>query len=228
MARRGENIYKRKDGRWEGRYIKDRDAFGKTKYGYIYGKTYQEVKQQLLKAQTDYRFHGTADQRATYGSILDAWLDYIAMQVKESTFARYAHLVERHIRPFMGKKLLAKIETRDIEAHIQYLLEQGRINRTGGLSSKTVNDILVIIKATVKYARCRNYKVACNLDDLSVKRAQKDIRVLNDEEQRKLTSWLISDFDACKFGVLLSLFTGIRIGELCALKWKHIQSNNNI
>ena len=51
MPRKGENIYKRKDGRWEGRYIKEKDSNNKTKYGYIYGKTYREVKYKLQEAR---------------------------------------------------------------------------------------------------------------------------------------------------------------------------------
>lgn len=47
MPRRGENIYKRKDGRWEGRYIKEYDISNKAHYGYVYGKTYNEVKSKL-------------------------------------------------------------------------------------------------------------------------------------------------------------------------------------
>lgn len=47
MPRKGENIYKRKDGRWEGRYIKSRTPAGKANYGYVYAKTYREVKAKL-------------------------------------------------------------------------------------------------------------------------------------------------------------------------------------
>ena len=47
MARKGENIYKRKDGRWEGRYIKSRSSTGKANYGYVYAKSYREVKAKL-------------------------------------------------------------------------------------------------------------------------------------------------------------------------------------
>ena len=48
MPRKGENIYKRKDGRWEGRYIKSRTPAGKANYGYVYAKTYREVKAKLV------------------------------------------------------------------------------------------------------------------------------------------------------------------------------------
>lgn len=53
MPRRGENIYKRKDGRWEGRYIRSYDAENKAKYAYVYGKTYSEVKQKLVEERSN-------------------------------------------------------------------------------------------------------------------------------------------------------------------------------
>ena len=49
ISRKGENIYKRKDGRWEGRYMKYRSPDGKVKYGYVYAKTYREVKEKLMQ-----------------------------------------------------------------------------------------------------------------------------------------------------------------------------------
>ena len=60
MPKRGENIYKRKDARWEGRYIKSLDPTGKARYGYVYARTYREVKAQRLQAQASAR-PGQAD-----------------------------------------------------------------------------------------------------------------------------------------------------------------------
>lgn len=54
MARRGENIHKRKDGRWEGRYIKARTPDRRICWGYIYGTTYAEVKQRLIHKKSEY------------------------------------------------------------------------------------------------------------------------------------------------------------------------------
>lgn len=56
MARKGENIYKRKDGRWEGRYIKGRDNFGKAIYGYVYAKNYKDVRTKLNEAKSKFRY----------------------------------------------------------------------------------------------------------------------------------------------------------------------------
>lgn len=52
MARRGENIFKRKDGRWEARYVSGKNEFGKTRYASVYGKSYREVKEKREKASS--------------------------------------------------------------------------------------------------------------------------------------------------------------------------------
>lgn len=77
MSRKGENIYKRKDGRWEGRYIKFYDGDGKAKYGYLYGKTYSQVKEKLRDIQLDLRngVLSKAQSGVMYSEILSAWLE---------------------------------------------------------------------------------------------------------------------------------------------------------
>lgn len=75
MPRKGENIYKRKDGRWEGRYIQSYDATGKAKYCYIYGKTYGEVKRKLFdKRSTPQKSNAVGQNTLTYDEVLDLWL----------------------------------------------------------------------------------------------------------------------------------------------------------
>ena len=76
MSKRGENIYKRKDGRWEGRYVKCRTLHGKIQYGYIYGKSYSETKAKLKEnASTPIRASSSqATQSALYDEVLKAWL----------------------------------------------------------------------------------------------------------------------------------------------------------
>ena len=99
MARKGENIYKRKDGRWEGRYIKFYDGEGKAKYGYLYGKTYSEVKTRLRDVQADLKYGVFPKLKATplYSEILVAWLQSTRINVKESTYMRYKQLIDKHI-----------------------------------------------------------------------------------------------------------------------------------
>lgn len=223
MSKKGENIYKRKDGRWEGRYILAHDFTGKAKYGYVYAKTYTEVKKKLLERQTTGITEKQKNDRHTkYSTILDNWLFSAKSKVKESTLARYIGIIDRHIRPELGNYDISQISTEMIEQYTGYLLSNGRIDGTGGLSPKTVMDILIIIKSTMKYATSHSYLVTCQINQLSVKRDTHEMRVLNASEQAALLGVLFSNMDLFKLGVLICLYTGIRIGELCALRWEHI------
>lgn len=229
MSKKGENIYKRKDGRWEGRYIRLYDENGKAKYGYVYGKNYSDVKQRLLekKAYSGSQADMASKCSALYSEVLDAWLQSTRINIKESTYARYSHLIDTHIRSQLGKYQISKISTKLIEGFIENLLSCGRVDNNGGLSAKTVTDILTIVKSTIDYARYNNLVVSCNLSKLTIKKKDKEMRVLCQSEQDDLIRVLMADMDLYKFGVLLSLYTGIRIGELCALQWEDLSITNS-
>ena len=148
MSKRGENIYKRKDGRWEGRYIKCRTLRGKIQYGYVYGKSYSETKAKLKEnASIPIRASSSqATQSALYDEVIKAWLLSSKNRVKESTFSRYNHLVKRHIQPLLGSYPISEISTVLLEECIDYLLQNGRLDGSGGLSTKSVSDIIVVMK----------------------------------------------------------------------------------
>lgn len=216
MSKKGENIYKRKDGRWEGRYIRLYDENGKAKYGYVYGKNYSDVKQRLLekKAYSGSQADMASKCSALYSEVLDAWLQSTRINIKESTYARYSHLIDTHIRSQLGKYQISKISTQLIEGFIENLLSCGRVDNNGGLSAKTVTDILTIVKSTIDYARYNNLVVSCNLSKLTIKKKDKEMRVLCQSEQDALIRVLIADMDLYKFGVLLSLYTGKKVNDL--------------
>lgn len=107
MSRRGENIYKRKDLRWEGRYIKYYNENGKAVYGYVYASTYSEVKQKLFETKqragnnpTNTTINSNSE---TFKTVLVNWTKMLQINTKESTFARYNHLINSHIVPFLGE-----------------------------------------------------------------------------------------------------------------------------
>ena len=77
MARRGENIHKRKDGRWEGRYIKARTPDRRICWGYIYGTTYAEVKQRLIHKKSEYGGFQLIDAHLTFTELAEAWLQSV-------------------------------------------------------------------------------------------------------------------------------------------------------
>ncbi len=224
MSRTGENIYKRKDGRWEGRYIRLYDAFGKPKYGYIYAKTYSEAKQKLAeqRCNSHQKVEALSGTNTKYDDVLTAWLQSTRMSIKESTFAKYCQLIDSHIKPALGQYAISKISTKLVESFVQQQLLAGRLDGQGGLSPKTVTDMLTIIKASIDYAQDNGMAVNCNTQKLSIKKRDKEMRVLTPQEQIALVRVLLDDTDLCKFGVMLSLYTGIRIGELCALQWENL------
>ncbi len=230
MAKRGENIYKRKDGRWEGRYIRYYTDDGKPKFGYIYSHSYSDAKKKLSekKAFTTDRSRGSSYTKVIYNDLLTSWLQSSRNSIKESSYARYSQLIERHIRPYLGNYTLSKLTPKVVENYIDQQLNHGRLSDGGALSSKTVTDILTVIKSTLEFGRCNNMEISCNLNRISVKKQTHEMRVLSREEQETLVNVLLCNTDLYKFGILLSLYTGIRIGELCALKWKNIDTVNNV
>lgn len=225
MSRTGENIYKRKDGRWEARYIFKYDENGKARYRYLYAKTYSEVKAKLLKAQSDLLL-GVETKRCSsdvkYDYWLDEWLKSKQIVVKTSTYIRYRNAIENHIRPELGKYPVNRISTGRMEQFTADKLQKGRLDQNGGLSPKTVSDLLVIVKETLKYAQFYGETITCCFDRISLKRTKQEMRVLSIKEQKRLLHVIFKDSDLYKLGVFLCLYTGIRIGELCALQWRDI------
>ena len=102
MSRKGENIYKRKDGRWEGRYIKSRTCTGKIVYGYVYAKTYREVKAKLREKALSYNAQpvvSVAASSALFSEIASDWFANIGLQTKESTRNKYHNILCDYILP---------------------------------------------------------------------------------------------------------------------------------
>ena len=97
---KGENIFKRKDGRWEARYIKGYELSGKIKYGFCYGKTYREAKEKVIKckaALVSGKPVPSANPRRRFSFYCDEWLRLRKLKVKESTYIKYDTALIKHI-----------------------------------------------------------------------------------------------------------------------------------
>lgn len=101
MAKRGENIRKRKDGRWEGRYIKHRDSDGKAVYGSVYGRTYTSVKEKLKEANNN-QSEFLKGNKMTFGEALFLWLENNKIKQKTQTYSKYLQLINTQISPSIG------------------------------------------------------------------------------------------------------------------------------
>lgn len=227
MSKKGENIKKRKDGRYEARYIKGKNEDGKTMWGYVYGKTYKEVKQKREMKLLDLRLAAeTKVMGIDMNSIIDDFLLQESFQVKESTFAHYKNIIDAHVRPDLGCFNSSTLKSTDIETFAYNKLSNGRLDGSGGLSSKSVKDMLTLLKKILKYGVEKN---SINEEALhfSLPKAKKNkIQVLSKDDLKFMVSKTQTSEDSCAFGIYLCLHTGLRIGEICALKWSDFNFNN--
>ncbi len=220
MSRRGENIYKRKDGRWEGRYRFANQISGKSKYRSVYGKSYQEVKRKLMicKTQTD---REASSGKLTVSDLFSEWLSSVRNTVKESTFANYNMKINHHILPEFGAVPYERLTSAAVHDFISR-----KIN--SGLSAKYVSDIIIILKSMAKYMkRVHGYRNPVEYVNLP-KQKRHEKMLYSASQQRKLTAFLMQNLNPGSLGILLSLYTGLRIGEICGLKWKDIDFTQNV
>ena len=224
MPRKGENIYKRKDGRWEGRYIKSKNSVGKAIYGYVYAKTYRDVKSKLNSAvalcsqQVSIPSHSGND---CFSSLASEWFDNIKPHIKDSTANKYRNILSSYILPVYGSKNLEQISFDCIESECNKLLLYGGKNGNG-LSPKTVSDTLSVVRSILKFAMRKGKSIPCDGSAVQIKQTQRHMRILSSKEQERLCSYLYSEINPCNIGILICLFTGLRVGEVCALHWEDI------
>ena len=184
MPRTGENIYKRKDGRWEARYIYKYDADGKAKYRSVYGISLQEAKQKRLLLVHEFMSGAEINTSPTviFKELAEKWLNNTKLRVKESTHARYYNQVQKHILPRLGKYQASKISTELIEQLISSLLKSKKDGGIG-LSPKTTEDILIIIKSIMKFGK---YHARLELNRIKIKKEDKRPLTLPRMAQAKL------------------------------------------
>lgn len=226
MSKRGENIYKRKDGRWEGRYVKDH-INGKIKYGYVFAKTYNEVKSKLVSAQiakNDRSTHFVKNlnmENDRFDVIAEEWFNSKKPQWKQSSIVKYTNILNLYLLPSFSNRIITLIKRDEVLTFSSCLMIDGGANGEG-LSPKTVTSIISVMKNIFEYAeQVKGYLVA-NIKGITIKQTQKPMRILSYAEQLKLSQYLCQNITPCNLGILLCLYTGLRVGEICALKWEDI------
>ena len=222
MPKRGENIYRRKDGRWEGRYISGRKPDGSARYTSIYGKSYREVKALLEKRKGD-KSRSAPSSALTVKSIMSAWLTMRVTTVKESSFQRYETLINCHILPRLGGIRISCLTAEILADFVLKLQKEGRLDGHGGLSEKSVSDIMSVLRSALRLAGRNNAINVEALFDIKAPIArQKRVETLRDAECEALTNSIFADPDIYGAAYLLALNLGLRIGEICGLKWSDI------
>lgn len=229
MARRGDNIRKRNDGRWEGRYCVGRHLDGSIRYGSVYGKTYNETKEKLneKKRQTTQEYESPRIEK-TFGDVVIMWLDSNRIRLKGSTVHKYQYLIHNHILPELGNDRLSSMSATRINTFLNEKMESGRLDQKGGLSPSYVKTIMLIVNAVMKYAVNERMCLPLNNPVYMPNPEKKDLTILSLDRQRRLEEYLITEINSTNIGIMLSLHAGLRIGEVCGLKWEDIDFENGL
>lgn len=218
MARHGENIHKRKDGRYEGRYIKARNAAGRPVWGYVYATSYAVVKETLLHKKAESSYYALGDGNPTFEQLALMWLASISCGVKKSTHAHYLYTLQHYIFPAF-KDIRVKSLT-------EVLLEQGLLQifvpsdgSHAPLGISMARECLILVRRICKYACHLRLMRPVEIEVKLPKRSKKEKNFLRNSEQKRLYKFVLQAPTPRKVGMLLAMQMGLRIGEICGLQW---------
>lgn len=222
MPKRGENIYKRKDGRWEGRYIRGRTASGQAEYGYVYADSYKACRakrQQCIETLPEKP--AVQASAATLAQAAELFLSEKSHVLKASSWNRYSYLTQHYILPALGTAPICQLTADQISDFLR------RLQRSG-LSGKSARDIGVLLKSILKYTA---KKLDCSCPGVNAELPvyhRKKIEVFFADEIGRLAKKVLEAPSMAGVGVLLALNAGLRLGELCALQYKDIDLCNGV
>ena len=161
---------------------------------------------------------------------LRQWMISRKPYVKESTYANYSLAAINHIVPALGKYGVGEIMESTIQNQVLEWAKGGRVDKSGGLSIKTIKDLMMIIKSAIRYG---NKKLDMRIPDINIyypkniNNSISKVQALNDRDYIQYLEAVERQLSTRTIGIAIALNTGIRIGELCALKWEDIDLENN-
>lgn len=217
MSKRGENIYKRKDGRWEGRLLQEDGN-----YKYIYGKSYREVKNKkgCIQEEKDSKAEKSIIKKTQASTLFEDWIrEDVSGKVKPSTFESYYYCVNKYIIPIFQKTGNDRITDQSIAQFLEI------INCNESLAQSTKNKIITIFKIALEGALQKNgqkYIPEVTNAGKRFQRSSAPLEVFSVKEQYRIEQVIRQQGDIRALGVLICFYTGIRLGEVCALKWGNI------
>ncbi len=156
----------------------------------------------------------------TISEIIDLWKVDKKQYVKKSSYSAYILLIENHLLPAFGNR--HNIEEVDVQSFVFQKLAKG-------LSQKTIKDILIVLKMVLKFgAKNKLFNYTPFEVQYPTEREKQSIEVLSKANQKRIMNYVQENFTFRNLGVYICLSTGIRIGEICALTWNDIDTENGI
>ena len=160
------------------------------------------------------------NKNVIFNDVANEWLLFKKTKIKESTYLNYKYLIANKFSKTIGEKTLEELLNYDFNYFIEQLMEK--------LSTKTVKDTVVILKCILKFAEIKydiNFKLSLVSSPTIYK---KEITIFNEREKRRIERKCVKLNDIKELGVVVSMYAGLRIGEVCALKWEDIDFENRI
>ena len=215
MIQKQRGIYKRKDGRYEVRFIKGRDENGRAKYGSKYARSYQEALDKLEKTRPTYRKETNHKMQQTIPTVIKQYLESIRGQIKASTFGTYHTQLEKHITPYFSETKCADFSPSIVQEFVD-------VQIISGLSVKSVEGTLVLLRKGLDDVFPSAYAVELPKYIVS------GLEILSHDEQKRLETAAKNSDAIDHVGTMLCLYTGIKPGELCGLMWSDIDFDKKL
>ena len=220
-------LYHRKDGRWEARYPVGRSETGRIRYASVYASSPEEASALRELRLADIERHSESGS-VSFSEISRRWLDISSISIKGSTILKYQNLLDTHIIPEFGNVAIDLITPEMIENFISWKLRSGNIVNGQGLSYQYVKTMTLIINSVIAYAADRQlcgplvYRIPRQGSYLS------EVQIMSRSDQSVLEKPYTGIYPLCHLGILISLNSGLRIGEICALRWSDIDLDEAI
>ena len=161
-----------------------------------------------------------AKKRVKFIDLRNEWLINKKIEIKESTYSNYAYTTRKHLIPTFKNLTIKELERYDYSTFVEKLVEN--------LSPKTTEDIVIKLKSILNYA---NDVYGASISEKKIKSPKvhnEPLKILSRKECERLEKTCKEDNSLQSIGILIALETGLRIGEICALKWKNIDVENRV
>ncbi|MFT3982814.1 MAG: site-specific integrase [Lachnospiraceae bacterium] len=221
MARKGENIYKRKDGRWEGRLLQSGG-----KFRYFYAKTYREVRAKMRDSReaADTKEEECTNRQLYASGLFQLWLEEVGYRLKPSTCESYYYCLQGYVIPHFRSPENRHLSKKSVLSFVH------AIHKNDTISTAYQRKILSIFKTALRDIS-KTFPEYSSLVEIVVYPkviSGEEVSIFSIKEQKIIQNTVQKSSDRRLFGVILCFYTGIRLGELCALKWEDIDLDSGM
>ena len=163
-------------------------------------------------------------ENTQYKTLVNTWLIEKRPMITPSTYANFVLIAENHLIPYFGRKKIGTITETDIQEYISHLYNEGRLDGSGGITVKSIRDIILVLRLSLHYAYKERIVPLLNWDLIEYPKDTgiKKVVSLSKEQELALIQCIYMDLNRRTAGILVALFTGLRIGELCGIQMKDI------